>query len=53
MVLNQNELLNVYGGKASTSLGIGVLITALGSFIIGIIDGFLRPLSCNKWIKMN
>lgn len=48
MVLEENELLEVIGGKTANKIGIGVLLAALGSFIVGIIDGFLRPLACNK-----
>jgi len=48
VVLEDNELIEIIGGKAANKIGIGVLIAALGSFIVGIIDGFLRPLACNK-----
>lgn len=48
MVLNENELINIYGGASTKKIGIGVILAALGSFIVGIIDGFLRPLACNK-----
>lgn len=47
MVLNDNETLMITGGAAGKSIGIGIILTALGSFIVGIIDGFLRPLKCN------
>ena len=47
MVLEKNDLMNIVGGKALESVGIGIIIAALGSFIVGIIDGFLRPLKCN------
>lgn len=48
MVLENDELLSIVGGATSKKIGIGVLLAALGSFIVGIIDGFLRPLACNK-----
>lgn len=48
MVLKNDELINVYGGAGTKGVGIGIIIAALGSFIVGIIDGFLRPLACNK-----
>jgi len=48
MVLENNELINIDGGASSKKIGLGVILVALGSFIVGIIDGFLRPLACNK-----
>ena len=47
MVLNKNELECVVGGGSSGKIGIGIILAALGSFIVGIIDGYLRPLKCN------
>lgn len=47
MVL-EKDLVNIVGGASSKKIGIGIFIAALGSFIVGIIDGFLRPLACNK-----
>ena len=41
-----NELKTVYGG--SISIGAGLAIVAGIVFIIGAIDGYLRPLSCHK-----
>lgn len=43
--MNNNELNQVYGGKAA-----GTILFALGgliTFIIGVIDGYFRPLKCN------
>lgn len=43
--MNNNELNQVYGGKAS-----GMIFFALGgliTFLIGVIDGYYRPLKCN------
>lgn len=48
MVLENNELISIVGGATSKKIGLGVIFAALGSFIVGIIDGFLRPLACNK-----
>lgn len=48
MVLEKNELLDVIGGASSKRIGLGIIFAAIGSFIVGIIDGFLRPLACNK-----
>jgi len=44
-VLNKEEMLKVNGGGISAwaILGIGAAIV----FIAGVIDGFVRPLSCN------
>jgi len=47
MVLEKEKLLKVYGGASTKNIGLGIIIAALGSFIVGIIDGFLRPLKCN------
>ena len=43
--LNNKELMQVKGG--GISLGTGLLITAGVVFVIGIIDGYVRPLKCN------
>jgi len=41
--LEKKELMSVTGG----GLGLGLLITAGVVFIIGVIDGYVRPLACN------
>ena len=46
MVLNDNELNNVYGG--GVKLGWYAAIGGFITLVVGIIDGYLRPLSCNK-----
>lgn len=48
MVLKKDELMKIQGGASGKGVGIGIIFAALGSFIIGLIDGFLRPLACNK-----
>lgn len=48
MMLENEELFYIVGGASSKKIGIGIIFAALGSFIVGIIDGFLRPLACNK-----
>lgn len=48
MVLNKETLLETFGGAKTNSWGLGIIFAALGTMIIGIIDGFMRPLSCNK-----
>ena len=48
MVLKDDEAKNITGGGSGSKLGIGIILAALGSFIVGIIDGYLRPLKCNS-----
>lgn len=43
MELSKNELNSISGGGISGYLILGGIVT----FIIGIIDGFTRPLKCN------
>lgn len=43
MILEKQELLDTYGGAKT---GIIASISAGIVFIIGIIDGYLRPLKC-------
>ena len=42
--LNKKDLMSVNGGGI---LDVGLLIGAGIVFIIGVIDGFMRPLKCN------
>lgn len=42
--LNKEELQNINGG--GFHIGIGIGIAAGISFLIGIIDGYVRPLAC-------
>ena len=42
--LDDNELMTVNGGF---SFGLGLAIGAGITFLIGVIDGFVRPLKCN------
>ena len=44
--MSNEELLNIYGGVSKTFIVGGVSIVI--SFLIGLIDGYLRPLGCNK-----
>ena len=41
--LEKNELKKISGG----GLGTGLLIGAGVIFLIGVIDGYIRPLKCN------
>ncbi len=43
--LTKEELCNIKGG--AVSLGTGLIIAAGIIFIIGVIDGYVRPLKCN------
>ena len=43
-ILNEKELKDIYGGGVLFKIAMGI-ITA-GSFIVGIVDGYLRPLKC-------
>lgn len=46
MLLNKNELLKVTGGSVNWT-AISIIGTVI-SFIAGIVDGYLRPISCHK-----
>lgn len=45
MILKKDELLAIRGGGISA--GIWALIGAGVVFLIGVIDGYVRPLKCN------
>jgi lactobin A/cerein 7B family class IIb bacteriocin len=42
--LNDDELKQINGG--GFHIGLGILIGAGVSFIIGLVDGYIRPLAC-------
>jgi lactobin A/cerein 7B family class IIb bacteriocin len=44
--LNDEELKNISGGGIGLNLIIGISVVI--TFVIGLIDGIARPLSCNK-----
>lgn len=46
MVLSNEELTEIVGGgvKLSLAIAIGGFIT----FLIGVVDGYMRPLKCRK-----
>lgn len=44
MILEEKELIKIQGGGKYSFL---IAIGAIGTFIVGIIDGILRPLKCN------
>lgn len=43
--LTNEELLNINGG---ISIGSALITAGIVVFLIGVIDGFTRPLSCNQ-----
>ncbi|NLL01835.1 MAG: class IIb bacteriocin, lactobin A/cerein 7B family [Mollicutes bacterium] len=45
-MLTDTELLNIKGG--AVSWGLVALVGGLLTILAGIVDGYLRPLSCNK-----
>lgn len=45
--LTNEELKCVNGGGFKLGIGIGAGIIAIGAFLIGVIDGMIRPLKCN------
>lgn len=46
MTLNNEELQLIVGG--ASKIGIGIVIGGIVTLLVGIFDGFLRPLRCNK-----
>ena len=44
-MLNNEELINVKGGINWSVVCVG---SAIISFIIGVLDGYVRPLKCRK-----
>lgn len=42
--INQNEMKKINGG--GIKVGVVMALGALASFIIGIIDGYIRPIAC-------
>lgn len=44
--IDKQELKTIYGGGFNFS--IAAIIGAGITFIIGVIDGYIRPLACNK-----
>ena len=48
----ENDLKNVKGGALGSKLIMG-LVTG-GAFLVGLIDGILRPLKCrNRWVILS
>ena len=47
MELSRDDLINITGG-GKINYGLLSAISAGIMFLIGLVDGYLRPLSCNK-----
>lgn len=45
MALQDKELMAISGG--GFKYGLAALIGGIVTFLIGVVDGYLRPLSCN------
>lgn len=47
--ITHEELNEIHGGGKKSLFGIiGIALGVIGTLIAGIIDGYLRPLTCNK-----
>lgn len=46
MEIQESELYNITGG--AVKYAVWAIIGGLIAMAVGIVDGFLRPLSCNK-----
>lgn len=46
ITLSDKESLNYVGGAKITA-GLVMILAAVGSFILGLIDGFSNPKACN------
>ena len=47
--ISNQELMNIRGG-AITWKTLSLIVGGVITFVIGFIDGFKRPLKCNKWV---
>ena len=45
--IRKEELRSIIGGGVSTGVGLALAVTAGIVFVIGVIDGYLRPLLCH------
>ena len=46
--LTDEELNNVNGGAIKLSVGTFLIIGGAASFVIGLVNGYLRPLACSS-----
>lgn len=44
-MINNNELKQIKGG--GISFGAGLFFAGIVTFLIGLVDGYVRPLACN------
>lgn len=47
ITLSDNEAIK-YNGGGKISAGLVIIISAIGSFILGVIDGLSNPKACNS-----
>lgn len=47
ITLNNQESISYYGGAKITA-SLAIALAAIGSFIMGFIDGFSNPKACNS-----
>lgn len=45
-ILANSELKNIYAG--GVKIGIVAAIVGVVTFVVGVVDGYLRPLKCRK-----
>ncbi len=45
--INNQELMNIRGGAVSWGT-VGLIFGGVLTFLIGVLDGFKRPLKCNR-----
>ncbi len=48
MNLTNKELTEINGGAIKLSMGTSLIIGGVASFIIGLVNGYLRPLACSS-----
>lgn len=44
-MMTEQELKTINGG--GINIGFGILLGGLATFIIGLVDGYIRPLACH------
>lgn len=48
MTLDEKELINIEGGAIMIGLGKWIIGGGIATFIVGLINGYLRPLTCGS-----
>jgi len=46
-IISNQELMNIHGGQIAWGI-VGLVLAGIVAFAVGILDGFKRPLRCNK-----